>query len=112
MSTRTISEHYLHKAPGNYNCAQAVLKGFEQECSVTPEYIEAFRTFGGGRAPLGVCGALFAAQQLAPHKAAELQADFVKQCGSVYCEELKHQLKVSCEECVRTADRLLAEILN
>ena len=111
MSTRTVSEHF-HKASGNYNCAQAILKGFEQECLVTPEHIEAFRAFGGGRAPLGVCGALFAAQQLAPHKATELHADFVKQCGSAHCKELKQQLKVSCEKCVKTADRLLAETLS
>jgi len=106
-NTMTPSEQFFRKAPGNYNCAQAILKGFEQEFSIDNSQIDTFRAFGGGRAPLGVCGALFAAQQLAPHKATELQADFIKLCGSAYCRELKQQRKVSCEECVKVADRLL-----
>jgi len=106
----TPSEQYFHKAPGNYNCAQAILKGFEQEFSIDNSQIDAFRAFGGGRAPLGVCGALFAAQQLAPEQADELQKDFIKHCGSAYCKELKQQRKVSCGECVKVADRLLRKL--
>ncbi len=112
MNIRITAESYFHTAPENYNCAQAILKGFEQEFSVDKAQIDAFRAFGGGRTPLGICGALFAAQQLAPQYADNLQTEFIKQCGSASCREMKQQRKVSCEECVKTADRLLTEMLK
>ncbi|MDR0941806.1 MAG: C-GCAxxG-C-C family protein [Bacteroidales bacterium] len=108
----TASEHFFHKAPENYNCAQAILKGFEQEFSVDNSQIEAFRAFGGGRAPLGVCGALFAAQQLLPHEASNLQTEFTQRCGSAYCRELKTQQRISCTEAVKTADTLLRKFVT
>lgn len=103
----TPSEQFFRKKPQNYNCAQTILKGFEKEFSINNSQIDAFRAFGGGRTPLGVCGALFAVQQLLPNRADDLQKEFIKRCGSAYCKELKTQCGVSCEEAVRTADNLL-----
>lgn len=108
----TPSEQFFHKSPENYNCAQAILKGFEQEFSIDNSQIEAFRAFGGGRAPLGVCGALFAAQQLLANEAGNLQTEFIKLCGSAYCKDLKMQSYVSCAEAVKTADNVLRKFIT
>ncbi|MDR2962126.1 MAG: redox-active protein [Bacteroidales bacterium] len=106
------SEKFFHAAPENHNCAQAVLKGFEREYSIAQSQIDAYRAFGGGRAPQGVCGALFAAQQLSPEKAEKLQVEFVSRCGSAYCKDIKAQGRVSCTECVKIADELLEQAIT
>lgn len=52
---------FFHSAPNNYNCAQAIIKRF-QDNSITyisDEKIEQdFRSKGGGRAEGGICGAI------------------------------------------------------
>lgn len=45
-------------AEDNLNCAQSVLKYFDAPAAQIAE----FKAFGGGRAPEGLCGALYAAK--------------------------------------------------
>ena len=51
---------------GPLNCAQAVAVTFQVLSGLTPEDIENHRHSGGGRAPGGLCGALYAALELLP----------------------------------------------
>ncbi len=89
--------------PHNYNCAQTIAAGFEQYALV-----EAFKTCGGGRAPEGLCGALYAAMELAPEaKRAEILEAFRLKNGAVACHELKQTFRVACPQCVATAAELL-----
>ena len=37
---RINSDQYFHTLPGNLNCAQAVLKGFQNEFQITEQEIE------------------------------------------------------------------------
>ena len=46
------------------NCSQSVAAGYFQKTGQGEEYIEKFSGFGGGRAPEGYCGALYAAMQI------------------------------------------------
>ena len=62
--SRNKSLSYFHIPPESLNCAQAILKGFQQEFGITDQEIEEFRNNGGGRAEGGICGALFAAEKL------------------------------------------------
>ena len=88
-----------------YNCAQAVLKFFETHPAVSPDKIEEFKQFGGGRAPEGVCGALYAAGHVLNNEKllAELKETFKREAGSCCCREIKEAGRLSCAECVDLA---------
>lgn len=49
---------YFHKEPEKLNCAQSILKAWQEDFEISDETIEEFRQWGGGRAEGGVCGAL------------------------------------------------------
>lgn len=104
------SEEYFHRKPENYNCAQAVLKGWQEEYGLSDTIIEEFRAWGGGRAAGGVCGALYAAEFLLQRSetAESVSPEFQEIAGSIRCLELKES-GFPCVEAVRLADRLLAE---
>ena len=66
------------------------------------------KPFGAGRAPEGLCGAVYAACLLAPNRAEELKAAFAARAGSLYCKEIRAAKKHPCAECVAQAAELLA----
>jgi hypothetical protein len=93
------------------NCAQSILVGFREECSVPEAEIDAARTAGGGWAEGGRCGALHAALQLAGENETKetLQRQFVEKAGSERCRDIRQLKKMSCEECVELAAKVLVE---
>lgn len=92
--------------PHNYNCAQTVAAGFGHE-----SFIEPFKACGGGRAPDGLCGALYAAIQLAPaEKQDAILEAFRQKNGAVTCRELKQTFRVPCPQCVAVAAELLENV--
>lgn len=95
-----------------YNCAQAVLKGFQEKHAVSQGTIDAFKAHGGGRAEGGLCGALYAAKFLLKNKeqATELENHFSKVAGSIHCKEIRKLNRVLCAECVQTSAKLLNEL--
>ncbi|MCL1868194.1 MAG: C-GCAxxG-C-C family protein [Paludibacter sp.] len=110
---RTTSEKFFHIKPENLNCAQSVLKGFHNELNIEQNEIDDFRAFGGGRAPEGLCGALFAAETLLAHRGkSSIRAEFAKQAGDITCFKIKKNAKTSCNQCVKIADELLAKKLE
>jgi hypothetical protein len=88
-----------------YNCAQAILKvfahlgGFDESC------LDRFARVGGGRAPGGECGALFAAKAILRDSVAkqEVEKAFVATAGSSKCRDIRRGRSLSCEQCVQTA---------
>jgi hypothetical protein len=105
--SRKKSEEYFHVLPENLNCAQAVLKGFQQELNITDEVIEEYRAWGGGRAEGGVCGALFSAEHLLRQAGKpSIETEFVATTGHMNCLDIK-QGKFPCLDCVRIADELV-----
>lgn len=97
-----------------YNCAQAVLKFFENHPAVSPEKIEEFKQFGGGRAPEGVCGAIYAAEHILNDKKLtdELKETFKRDAGSHCCREIKTAGRLSCPGCVDMAAEWCSEKLK
>jgi hypothetical protein len=94
------------------NCAQSILKGFQEHHRVSDQHVEDFRHFGGGKAENGMCGALFAARQLAgdDHAAkAALDKAFLDSAGSLSCREIRKIGRLSCLQCVELAAKTLAE---
>ncbi len=107
---REIAESLYH-GKDKLNCAQAILKAFQDKYSVEQSKIDEFKAFGGGRAEGNVCGALYAAFAL--EKNDELHADmteqFVSHAKSVKCLEIRGNKTLPCKSCVGvTADILAA----
>ena len=91
------------------NCAQSVLRAFQCCRNIHEDDITAARRYGGGRAEEGLCGALYAALQLAeaPAFRERIRDEFVTSVGSDQCLEIRRAARVPCVECVRQAASLL-----
>lgn len=104
---RIKSDRYFHTTSENLNCAQAILKGFQKEFSISDQEIEEFRAWGGGCAKDGVCGALFAAEQLLSRIGKQsVVEEFRKNAGGILCADIKEK-QFTCAEYVRMADELV-----
>lgn len=90
--------------PKMHNCAQAVAAGAGEE-----ELAAELKCCGGGKAPEGRCGALYAALRLTPEDShAELIDRFCAAAGAETCREIKAgNPPYPCVECVRTGAELV-----
>ncbi len=96
-----------------YNCAQAVLKAYAPVTGADESCLERFAQFGGGRAPDGECGAVFAAKSLLEDADARkaVERDFVTLTGTMRCRDIRTGRRASCEQCVQTAaDALYSQL--
>jgi hypothetical protein len=98
----------FRQPPDRLNCAQSVLHAWHEVVGETAITVADLKPFGAGRAPEGLCGALYAACLLAPHRVEELKAAFAARLGSVSCKEIRAAKKHPCAECVAEAAELLA----
>jgi len=99
----------FRQPPERLNCAQAVLYAWREVTGDTTIALAELKSFGGGRAPGGICGALHAACAVAPDQTESLKRKFAAQLGSLYCKELRAAKVHSCETCVIQATELLAQ---
>ncbi|MBQ4036074.1 MAG: redox-active protein [Paludibacteraceae bacterium] len=110
---RKKSISYFRTPPYNYTCAQAILKGFQKECPVSDELIDRFFEYRGGKAPEGVCGAIYAANYLLQANGLQpINKDFAAIAGSDKCFEIKTIHRFPCPDCINLADRLVEEKLE
>ena len=87
--------------PKQHNCAQAVVCGAGRE-----DLKAAMASCGGGRAPDGICGAVWGAAQLLPEEKRDaLIQEFKQTYGSILCADLK-QKGMTCVDCVKNAAAL------
>jgi bacterioferritin-associated ferredoxin len=96
------------------NCAEAILRGFQESVAISDETLAEARAQGGGRTPEGRCGALHAALLLAsaPDMQEKIRNHFVAVSGSESCREIRKQKIASCTKCVETAAQILEEELK
>lgn len=95
------------------NCAQAVAKAYmEEHATVDSQRVRSYAVFGGGMAPEGLCGAVFAAKDVVADSAmaSEIEKKFQERVGAVKCFEIRPAGKVSCSGCVGAAAQILAEV--
>jgi hypothetical protein len=97
----------FRRPPERLNCAQSVLYGYQKVSGDTTLSLSDMRAFGGGHAPDGLCGALYAACAVAPAKADRLKARFAENTGSLFCKELRKTDGHACNVCVSEAAQLL-----
>ncbi len=97
----------FHSSSTHHNCAQAVAWA----ARLSNEEVEGrFAKAGGGRAPEGLCGAVYAAMEaVGKDKAEKVRAAFKRRLGADTCKALKGELKVPCVECVRVAAEEIIE---
>lgn len=100
----------LYRGKERYNCAQAVLKTFQEEAGVPDSVIKGASRWGHGRAEGGVCGALHAVRALIddPELLAKVEREFAHVAGSTLCRQIKGMSRVTCRECVSLAAGLTA----
>lgn len=100
--------------PFRHNCAQAVAYKYAALFGITPE--EALERFAGcaaGRAPGGLCGALFAAQKSMPDKAQAIEQEFRKVTnGFTTCADIKGLSGTPCPLCVDSIDAILERLAD
>ena len=88
-----------------YSCAQTNYAAFDGS---DESKLAHYKENSGGRAPENMCGALFAALEIAPESARkEIAMDFAKRTGSTKCKEIKMLHKTPCEKCVLAAAEIL-----
>ena len=105
---------YFHQQQG-YTCAQAVWKAYAAQAGLDEACLESLSRFGGGRAPDGECGALFAAKSLFQDRAAQraIENIFVRAAGDATCRAIRKGKTFTCGQCVQTAaDAVLAQLEN
>lgn len=114
----------VFKAKNNYtgqggcqrmNCAQSVLSAFKDDFNIEDDIVEAFQNYGGGRAPNGICGALYAVKyiidkQQDKEKAAELEKYFLEHAGALECRNIREKRKLSCVGCVEKSSEFLEKL--
>lgn len=115
------------KATGKCNCAQAVVKVFEDKLPIDEETL--MKLTAGYAAGMGcmesTCGALIGAVMVAgvltegkgtPRISKELVQNFERKCGATICKDLKGietgKVLCPCPECVRNAVLSLGEALG
>ena len=112
MPVNKAKNHYLGKSQPRLNCAQAVIKAFEERLGIDETTFRKFASYGSGGAPQGLCGAYCAARHLielrAPEKLKEFETFFFDQAGSLKCTEIRKNKKSSCLGCVEKAAEFTA----
>ena len=92
----TEAEEIFARVPKTHNCAQSVAAGCGRE-----DLVAALASCGGGRAPGGLCGALYAALlQLPAEQHESAKAEFIRRVGAPDCRTIKSQFKTPCAQCV------------
>jgi hypothetical protein len=91
------------------NCAQSILRAFQEHRNIPEDVILQAKQLGGGRAEDGLCGALYTALQLVddPAERQRMREAFTASAGSDKCREIRRAAQVPCVECVKIAAGLV-----
>ncbi len=113
MSAIKAKNNYLgQEGCQKMNCAQAVLSAFKDDFNIEEGIVEAFKNYGGGRAPDGLCGALYAvkyimSKQQDKEKLEQLEKYFLENAGALECKQIRGLRKLSCVGCVEKSSEFL-----
>lgn len=113
MSAITAKNNYIGQGGcQKMNCAQSVISAFKENFDIEEDMVDAFKNYGGGRAPNGICGALYAVKyiikkQKDEEKVAELEEYFLEQAGALECSNIRGLRKLSCVGCVEKSSEFL-----
>ena len=98
------------------NCAQSVAGAWAQSYPLEADQVKSLSGSGGGKAPHGWCGALYAlilmAEKHVPEAREECIREFERMAGSLYCKTIRSQKKASCLQCVEYAADIAGQQLD
>jgi hypothetical protein len=94
------------------NCAMSVAYGYAIATGKSEtealEIADKFKNAGRGIAPGGLCGALYAAKELVPEKAAAIEEVFCRETQNfTKCAEIRPNKILPCNRCVELAGEAL-----
>jgi len=111
MRAERAVNYYSGKEGRRLNCSQAVAEAFKDQFPLSSETMNELAGCGAGRAPGGVCGALYAVEKMLaatnPLSTAQCRQKFVERGGSDKCHDIRASRRLSCPGCVRTAGEFL-----
>ena len=104
---KNTAREYHHQRRGN--CAQSVAFAWGAKYPGGRGVEAVFAGCGAGRAPNGLCGALYASCELAGARAAEaIKLSFAEKTGGQQtCKAIRAARAVPCSECIEIAADLL-----
>lgn len=114
MNKETLADNalFLFKKK-RMNCAEAVAEAWQKAAGKDLEVEVDLSACGSGHAPMGVCGAVYAAQLVSDtNQRVALNHRFADAAGSLLCREIRSMRKLSCAACVEVAASLLDENLQ
>ena len=93
------------------NCAESILRAFQQQMGLSEQTIQQATQLGGGRAEEGRCGALHAVLILIDDEGmrSSVREAFVTRAGAEKCRDIRKRKSLSCAQCVELAATLLSE---
>jgi len=93
------------------NCSQKVLMYWSKEFDVSPIEVAAFAKCGKGKAPGGLCGALYGAKNLIrdEKKRILLTQEFETAAKSIRCKEIRKIGVYSCDDCIAKGIELVGK---
>ena len=98
------------------NCARAVSDACSANYPLDSAELARLNSCGGGRAPRGVCGALYTAELIASKYHAEsagsIGARFETLSGSVFCHQIRSTGRIPCAQCVGNAGSIIDQLKN
>lgn len=105
---KTVAKnHYINRKG---NCAQSIAQAWSIKKNIDKNTDDIFVNSGGGKAVNGLCGALYAAIQIANTKnVKEMIINDFQQISSGYtkCKDIRKNKSLSCIDCVAVAADLL-----
>lgn len=111
MNKHLNATELYHHPELKFNCAQAIAYKWAKSDVESHEMAVKFQKFGGGQAPEGACGALYAGlERLGNNSVAqgELKEQFKNVATSLSCREIRKVNQLSCKGCVQLVDEFLA----
>lgn len=107
-----ISEVAKEYHANHGNCAFSVMYGYWRSMGKSEAeamaLAESARSFSGGRAPDGTCGALYAAKLIALEQACAVEEYFKNGAkGCTRCKEIRPNAVIPCNRCVELAGEAL-----
>ncbi len=111
---KIVLANKLYHGEEGYNCAQAILKAFQQEFNISEHAILAAKTWGHGSVEGGICGALFAARQLSQDAVfiEHINSGFASKGGGFQCKIIRKKRRLSCRQCVMLAAENINQLLK
>ena len=115
MSVEKAKAHYTGKEGcRRLNCAQTIAHAFKDKFDLSDEDIERFAASGGGRAPDGQCGCLYAARIILEkdHSARikDCEDMLLSSAGSTKCRDIRASRKLLCLGCVEKVAAYIEKI--